>query len=399
MRTNYGESVRFAWWALKMDRVRAFLTMLGVIIGSAAVVLVVTIAMAGRSYILEQIEGIGSNVAYATLDRTGLTIPADELTPGDLDAIRLGIPQVKVAAGTYDIPVHFTLRGKLVHARLVGISEDFQQIRRLAITSGRYFDFDDFALRSKVCLVTDRIAERAFGNTPAIGSEIQLDQFRCTVIGTFREGVPTYGRSEIQNESILVPFPLIRSITADNFFQVIYAQARTSGEVPELTQQMTRVLRERHRPEARYRVEDLSAILQTAENISIAMTVVLLAVALVTLTAAGTGIMNIMLVSVSQRTREIGIRMAIGARAAEIRLQFLLEAVFISFSGALLGIILAVSLIGIVAEWIQSTVPLRISWAGVLTAFVLSAGVGVLFGYRPASAAAKLNPVEALRTE
>ncbi len=397
---HWEESVRFAVWALAVDKVKASLTMLGVVIGSAAIVLVVTIASTGKIYMISQIEGIGSNLAYASLDRAGsTTVPEDELTPGDLSAVRQTLPGVRAVAGTYDLPVDLQLRGKAFHPRLVGVTQDFESIRNLRIISGRYFDQDDFLSRFKVCLITDRMVEAAFGLDSAVGNTIQVGQFRCTIIGIFTEGVPTFGQSEIQDETLLIPFPLVKDITGDNFFQVLYAQAVSPDEVAAMTGQMEQLLTSRHRKGAHYLVENLSSLLQTAGKIAFAMSVVLLAIAALTLITAGTGIMNIMLVNVSERTHEIGLRKALGARTSEIRQQFLLEAFFISLTGALAGVAIAVVLVWSVTVATRNVLPLDISWVAVVVALVVSSGVGVVFGYRPASEAANLNPIEALRTE
>jgi len=396
---NWGESIRLAVDALGVDKVKAFLTMLGVMIGSASIVLVVTIASTGKAYVVGQIEGIGANLAYAQIDRNDLPVVLDdELSPGDLTALRKSMPTVHAAAGTYDIPFDFRLRNKVVRARLVGVTEEFQKIRNLSMTSGRYFDTEDFVSRAKVCLVTERMAA-VFGHERALGHAMQLEHLRCTVIGVFKEGVPTFGQSEIQDETVLVPFPLIKTITGEDFFQVVYVQAASSDEVPAVTAEMARVLHSRHRKGARYHVQNLSSVLSTVHSVSLGMSLVLMAVAVLALITAGAGIMNIMFVNVAQRTHEIGIRKALGARTAEIRLQFVLEAVFISFGGAIIGVALALALIWFATGLVEGGVPLSVSWIAVLLALLLSTGVGVLFGYRPANAAAQLNPVEALRVE
>ena len=397
---HWAESIRFAVWALAGDKVKASLTMLGVVIGSAAIVLVVTIASTGKVYMISQIEGIGANLAYATLDRNGTSSALDdELTPGDLAAAQQALPGIKAVAGSYDLPVDLRLGGKTFHPRLVGVTQDFETIRNLRITSGRYFDGEDFFSRFKVCLITDRMSQDAFGLDSAVGDTIQVGQFRCTIIGTFKEGVPTFGQSEIQDETLLIPFPLVKDITGDRFFQVLYAQAESPGEVAAMTQQMDQLLISRHRKEARYLVENLSSLLQTANKISVAMSFVLIAIAALTLITAGTGIMNIMLVNVSQRTHEIGIRIVLGARPAEIRAQFLLEAFLISFTGGVVGVIMALGLVWSAARLIKQIVPIGISGTAVLVALLVSSGVGILFGYRPASEAASLNPIDALRME
>lgn len=392
------ESLRLAVTAIKADKLKAFLTTLSVLIGSASLVLVVTIAGTGKRYIVSRIEGIGANLAYATLNRNGNPISLqDELTLSDLDAIRNDVPMISAVAGTYDAPIDFQISGRPRHARLVGATPEFLKIRNLQITSGRYFDEIDFRSRSKVCLVTDPI--KAENPSLALGDSLRIDQFRCTVIGTFAEGVPTFGQSEIQAESVLVPFPVAKLVTGEAFLQVIYAQAESSGDVAHVTRDIRNLLQSRHRHEAKYDVDNLSSLLETAGYISLAMSVVLLAIGLVTLVVGGTGIMNIMLANIAERTREIGLRKALGARSSEIRLQFLLEAFFISSAGSIAGACCAVALVGSAAIFVQGFVHIDVSWISIAFALVVSTAIGLLFGYQPATRAARLNPVEALRAE
>jgi putative ABC transport system permease protein len=393
---QWEDSIRFAWWALSTEKVKAALTMLGVMIGSAAIVLVVTIAFVGKTYVLSLIEGIGTNLAYATLDRSGHTLPQDEMTIGDLQAIRTELPYVTAAAGVLDRPAYVYVSERSMRVSLVGVTEDFQKIRRLRILQGRYFDTTDFSARDHVCLISKPMNDDVFSGQ-ALGQTVKVQEFTCTIIGVFEEGVPTFGRAEIQEDTVIIPYELMRNLVGENFVEVIYAQASTTNEVGILTSDINRVLHSRHRPEARYTVENLVGLLRTADKVSRSMTLTLLGLAALTLTVAGSGIMNIMLVNVAERTREIGVRMAIGARPAEIRRQFLLEAIFISLGGALVGVIGAAAAIW--AASIASNVEgIRVSWIGVLCALFVATSVGVIFGYRPASEAAKLNPVEALRT-
>lgn len=392
------ECLRLAIAALKAEKLKAFLTTLSVLIGSASLVLVVTIAGSGKKYIVSRIEGIGANLAYASLNRNGSPVALqDEITFGDLEAIRTTLPMVRAAAGTYDAPVDFQVSGRPRHARLVGATTDFLKIRNLQITSGRYFDEIDVRSQAKVCLLTDALVTR--NPTLELGDSLRIDQFRCTIIGTFTEGVPTFGQSEIQSETILVPFPVAKLITGEAFLQVIYAQAESSSRVSVLTHEIQHLLQSRHRPEARYDVGNLSSLLQTAGDVSLAMTLVLLAIGLVTLIVGGAGIMNIMLANLAERKREIGLRKALGARSVEIRLQFLLEAVFISSAGSIAGAIFAVALVASAALFVEDFANLDISWLSVGFALVVSTTIGLLFGYQPASRAASLNPVEALRAE
>jgi len=392
------ECLRLAIAALKADKLKAFLTTLSVIIVCASLVLVLTVAGTGKKYIVSRIEGIGANLAYATLNRNASPVELqDELTLADLEAIRTTLPMVRAAAGTYDAPVDFQISGRPRHARLVGTTADFLKIRNLQITSGRYFDNEDFQSRSRVCLVTDAIAKR--NPNLVLGDSLRIDQFHCTVIGTFTEGIPTFGQSEIQAETVLVPYKTARLVTGEAFLQVIYAQAESSSQVPAVTREIKRLLQSRHRREARYDVENLSALLATAGDISLAMTGVLLAVGLVTLTIGGTGIMNIMLANIAERKQEIGLRKALGASSSEIRLQFLLEAVFISSAGSIAGVFFALALVASATIFVKDFVNLNISWASVIFALFVSSAVGIVFGYQPASRAANLHPVEALRAE
>src|SRR5947209_7658233 len=191
------ECFRLAVAALKADKVKACLTTLSVLIGSASLVLVMTIAGTGKQYIVSRIEGIGANLAYATLNRNGSPATLqDELTLADLEAIRSTLPSVAAAAGTYDAPVDFQVSGRPRHARLVGATRDFLKIRNLQITSGRYFDDQDYVSRAKVCLVTDPVMWR--NPTLQLGEVLGIDQFRCTVIGTFTEGVPAFCHAALQ---------------------------------------------------------------------------------------------------------------------------------------------------------------------------------------------------------
>jgi putative ABC transport system permease protein len=393
---EWKENIRFALWALSTEKVKAALTMLGVMIGSAAIVLVVTIAFVGKTYVLKLIEGIGTNLVYATLDRSGHTLPQDEMTIGDLQAVKTELPYVSAAAGVLDRPVYVYVSGRSMRVSLVGVTEDFQTIRKLRILQGRYFDATDFSSRDHVCLVSKPMNDDVF-DARALGQTVKVQELTCSILGVFEEGVPTFGRAEIQENTVIIPYALMRDLVGENFIEVIYAQASATSEVGVLTSDVQRILGARHRPEARYTVENLVGLLKTADKVSRSMTWTLLGLAALTLTVAGSGIMNIMLVNVGERTREIGVRMAIGARPAEIRMQFLLEAVFISLGGALVGVIGATAAIWAAA--IATNVEgIRVSWLGVFCALLVATGIGVLFGYRPASEAAKLNPVEALHS-
>ncbi|HLJ40543.1 MAG TPA: ABC transporter permease [Candidatus Acidoferrales bacterium] len=393
--------------SLRANRLRAMLTMLGVVIGSACIVLVVTVALAGKRFIIGQIEAVGSNIVYASLVESGIgqtTTLGDQISMADLEAIRQGIPQVTHAAGSHDIAMTVVAGSVARPVSLVGVTPEFQQIRNFLIVSGRYFDDGDFTSNSKVCLLTEHMAKVAFPYDDPLGRNIRVGELSFTVIGLFRERVQTFGQTEIATDSVLVPFSLIRYYTGESSIRTLYAQADNPQDVELVTQEVAEVLKARHRPAAEYSVLNLSSILETAKHISLALTIVLLLIAMIALVISGIGIMNIMLVSVTQRTREIGIRKAIGARRQEILYQFLAEATIISGAGALVGIGVAVIIPFFISATLQllpvpANIAIPISWPSVVLAFVVSCATGVIFGYLPASKAAKLQPVESLHYE
>jgi putative ABC transport system permease protein len=387
--------------ALRANKVKAFLTMLGVVIGSACIVLVVTISLIGRNYIIAQIEGVGSNIVYGELVRTGTqsTALSDEITLSDLEAVRDTVPGVIRVAGTHDVQMSVVAGGAERPVTLVAVTPDFQAIRNLLVTQGRYFDEDDMRSRSKVCLLTEELARVVFPGVNPVGMEMRVGELRFTIIGVFKERVATFGQSEIARESVIVPFGLLKSYAGTDSVKVIYAQAATAEMVPAVTRDVEQVLRSRHRVGALYNIQNLAGILEVARNISLAVSIVLLAVGSVTLIISGVGIMNIMLVTVTERTREIGVRKAIGAPSREILYQFLIEALIISGAGATLGIAIALAIPVFVQPFLPEGVSIPISGLSIVVAFLVSALTGMIFGYLPASRAAKLQPTEALRYE
>lgn len=387
--------------ALRANKVKAALTMLGVVIGSACIVLVVTIALIGKNYVLAQIEGVGSNLVYAYYMTGNLAArnQSDEITLGDLEAIK-ALPKVVEVAGTHDVPMSTVVNGQERPVSLIGVTQGFQTIRNLQILKGRFFDPVDMETASKACLITQELAKQ-YPTENMIGKQIRIGELNCTVIAVFRERVATFGQSEIASESVIIPFPLVKYYSGKDYIRTLYAQAANAEDVPEVTGQVQQVLASRHRPGASYMVQNLASILDAARRISMALTVVLLLVGSIALVISGVGIMNIMLVTVTERTREIGLRKAVGAKRNEILYQFLIEALVISGVGAVIGILIAVSVKFIAEPLIPAeyNVKIPISVASIAAAFVVSCAVGVLFGYLPANRASKLQPTESLRYE
>jgi len=275
----------------------------------------------------------------------------------------------------------------------------FQAIRHLVILRGRYFDADDMQSRNKVCLVTKELSDRVFGHENPIGETIRLGELTFTVIGVFRERVATFGLSEIQKESAIVPLTLMKYYTGEDVLRVIYAQAAKPEDVPIVERGLRQFIRSRHPAGPEYNVQTLTAILEAARLISLALSIVLVVIAFIALLISGVGIMNIMLVTVKERTREIGIRKAIGAARREIMYQFLIEAFLISGGGAILGILIGLAIPVAIQPLLPGNLRVPVSGLSVIVAFLVSCSTGLFFGYLPANQAAKLQPIESLRYE
>jgi putative ABC transport system permease protein len=387
--------------ALWANKVRAFLTTLGVVIGSACIVLVVTVALSGRRYVIAQIEAVGSNLVLASLesDPNRPVTLQDELTVDDMGAAKASIPGVVAVAGTRGMQSSVMAGSVERNVNLVGVTEGFQQIRNLLILRGRFLDADDVTSRSRVCLITRQLANLMFPFTNPIGKSLRAGELDFTVIGVFRERVETFGLSEIQDYSVLVPFPLMKYYLGDGSLDMFYLQERTPEEVVPATKQLEALLHSRHPTRARYTVRNFAAILEAAQTIGLALAIVLVLIGFIALLVSGIGIMNIMLVTVRERTREIGIRKAIGARRSEILSQFLLEAFLISGFGSVLGILIAVAIPVMVQPLLPGNLRVPVPWQSVVLAFLVSCSVGVFFGYLPAERAAQLQPTESLRYE
>ena len=388
--------------AMVAHKTRTLLTSLSMVIGNAAVIVVVSVALTGRDFVVQQIEGVGSNLIYAYYEAGGNVseAEADYITLDDLEAVKLQLGDmaqgITGVMGTWD---RLFIDGRAQQIRVLGSSEEYRVVRNLEIPAGRFFDANDVAGRVKICLLTEPLARKLFGaSRQAIGGTIQVRGLKFTVVGVFREGVETLGQTEVAADSVLIPITVMKYFQPRERIDPLYVSVRSPREVEAATNLIQQTLVSRHRPGSLYKVENLSSILSAANEIALALTVVLIVVAGVTLTISGIFIMNIMLISVSERTKEIGIRLSVGATRRQIRAQFLAEAVCISTVGGLAGVLLGISIPLIARQFLpQLTIP--ISTISVVAAVVVSVAVGAVFGVLPAARAAKLDPVETLRYE
>ncbi len=395
------EAVKFSAQALRSNPVRTLLTGLGMVIGTASVILVVTISLTSRDYILEQVQGIGSNIIFAYYVAAGgsATADADYIKMSDVEALRRQLGgDIVAATGVMSNFDHIVIGGRLQDVKVIGTDDAYQAVRNIVISSGRFLDASDITLRTKAALLTDKLAQRMYGSpNAALNQVIRIFGLQFTVVGTFHEKVETFGQSEVERDTILVPITVLRYFTPVERIDPLYVQVRSPDQVERVAVRVQDIIGARHRPGATYRVDTLTAILNAAKQISLILSFVLILVSAITLVISGIGIMNIMLVTVTERTREIGVRLAVGASAREILLQFLTEAMMVSLTGGLLGILVGVAIPLSVTLFAGVRIP--ISPVAIAVAFGVSCMVGLIFGILPANRAAHLNPTEALRYE
>jgi putative ABC transport system permease protein len=396
------EILSFAFETFCSNKVRFALTALGMVIGTASLILVTTISLTGKQYLLNQIQAIGSNWIYAEYRSASQRIDntaADPLTMDDLTAVRAEVTGIAAASPVIDLSDRIPVGGgKERDIHIVGVSQEYSTVRNLVIVSGRFFDIQDLQAHNKVAVLVDKLAHDLYGSPgEAVGKVLKVSGLPFTVIGTFRERVDTFGQSEVTDNTIAMPYTVARYFSDTPTVKQLYFSMADSSMVVPATEQIQHVLQSRHRSESVYSVDNLTQLVSLAEKVANMLTLMLLLISLVVLLVSGIGIMNIMLATVSARIREIGIRKALGATNREIRFQFLSEAVVISVGGGLLGVI-----IGLAIPWsvrFLTAYRLPVSGLSAIVAIVVSSLVGILFGTVPATRAARMDPVESLRHE
>jgi len=395
------EFVGVALDTFRLNKIRFALTALGMVIGTASLILVVTVGLTGKQYVLNQIQGIGANMIYAFHEGQGAVNPTaqDSLTVADMHAVEQQVAGVIAVSPMVQLHARIPAgNGREQDVLILGVGPQYENIRNLDVLAGRFFDEVDSQSHSKVATLTQHLARHMFGSQDAaIGQTIKIMGLPVTVIGTFKERVETFGQSELAGDTVAIPYTVSRYFLPNDALDQIFFSMADLNEVPAATQRIKAVLQSRHRPESVYRVENLAQLITVAGKTANALTVVLLLISTVTLLVGGVGIMNIMLATVTSRTHEIGIRKAVGATAADIRLQFLSEAVLISIAGGVIGSLLGLALPFSLRFLTDYRIP--ISGLSAVIGIFVSSLVGIIFGTVPATRAAQLDPIESLRHE
>lgn len=400
----FSEIVQLAVDSFKASKARFLLTMLGMIIGSASIVLVVTIGLTGKQYAIDQLSSIGPNkieMQYQGGDIAGpnSTSTPDYLTRDDLSAVLAEVPGIIASSPMLQNDTTVSMGNGVVKSTMIlGVSPQYKQVRNLTLLAGRFFDDQDATTHAKVAVMVEPFARALYGSADAaIDKSITIHGIPFVIIGVFKESFNTFGQSEISNQTMLIPYPVARYFTGTDTLKEIFFTMNDSAALAPASKQIHDIIQSRHRPNSVYVAFIMTDIIALMAKIADMLTIVLLLAATITLVVAGVGIMNSMLANVQARLREIGIRKALGATRKEIRLQFLIEAVFISLSGGIVGILLGLAVP--VSVNVLAGIAIPISWISVIVALATSVLVGVGFGTLPANRAAQLDPVETLKYE
>jgi putative ABC transport system permease protein len=394
MKIPIREILRNSAQALRRNWGRAVLTSLSMVVGTASLVLVVVVGISGRAYTLEQIRGVGVNLV--SISNEGAP-PADRINFTDLDSIRREIPNIQSSAAVVETNPALTMNGITHRVALIGTSPEYQTVRNIQVLKGRFLDENDLNFRNKVCLVTEYFNEK-LQRDPFYDGYVTLYGIRFKVIGVFRERVNTFGQTEVVDFSAIAPISVVRFFKSNDTIDFIYVSAVSMEFVPEVSAAVKSLLISRHRNQSFYRVDNLAAILDAADKISMGLTLVLFVIAAISLVSSGISIMNVMLITVTERTREIGIKKALGAMRRVLLTEFLVEALILSCGGGLVGIFFGVAA-PFSVRFFTSEVQIEIPIAAVVLGFGVTLLVGLTFGMLPALRASRMNPVEALRYE
>src|SRR6266436_2989678 len=404
---NFRSLIREATAALRRNWIRSVLTILGISVGVGAFICVVAIGNAGSSGIEKQLQSLGDNFIWieaGSRARNGVRYGARgdrTLILADATAIAEQVPLIKSMSPNADGSLQVIYEGENWATRFRGVTPEFLQIRRWNMRLGAFFTQADVDASAPVCVLGQTVVDNLFGNEDPIGKTVRAKSMPCKVVGVLRaKGFSATGQD--QDDVVVMPFTTAQKrITGTFWLDDIFCSAISRDTMTEATNQITELLRERHHltsaEDDDFNVRRPEDLIQAQLATSRIMTILLASVASLSLLIGGIGIMNIMLVSVTQRTREIGVRLAVGATESDVQLQFLSEAIALSLLGGLLGLLAGLLSSALVENLFQ--MPTKLSPQIFAIGGIFSAGIGILFGFYPARKASQLDPIQGLRFE
>jgi putative ABC transport system permease protein len=401
--------IRVAFRALVRNKMRAALTMLGIIIGVSAVIAMVSIGQGASASVQAQIESIGTNLLFVSAGaqnvggvRSGTgDSGTNTLTVEDLEAIKREVPSISMVTPSVNARSQLVAGNMNWNTSLQGVSEQYPEMRKWTVATGAFFTDADVRTSARVIVIGQSIADNLFPGMDAVGQTVRVANLPFRVVGVMAaKGQDPQGRD--QDDTAFAPYTTVqKKVLGNTTVRIAYVSAVSQDATYTAQSQIGELLRQRHKLTANepddFTVRNMTDVAEAANETSKTMTILLACIAGVSLLVGGIGIMNIMLVSVTERTREIGIRMAIGARSSAVRSQFLIESIVLSLTGGTVGILLGVGLslaIPAMLGW-----PTLVSMMAIVGSVIFSVAVGVFFGYYPARKAAALDPIEALRYE
>ncbi|MDE5804837.1 MAG: ABC transporter permease [Paramuribaculum sp.] len=399
--------LKIALKALNNNKLRCFLTMLGIIIGVASVITMLAIGQGSKNSIREQISEMGSNMIMihpGNMQRGGVRQSADDmqtLEVGDFEAISQ-LPGVAAASPSVNTGGQLVNGNNNYPSQIYGVTPEYLDIRKFNVKDGSMFSDHDIATAAKVCILGKTVVDNLFpGGEDPVGRVIRFGKIPMTVIGVL-ESKGTNSMGQDQDDVVIAPYTTVmKRILAIDYIQGIFASATDEDQTEATIDSITELLRQRHKirdgADDDFSIRSQQELSEMMNSTSDMMTILLACIAGISLLVGGIGIMNIMYVSVTERTREIGLRMSIGARSIDILSQFLIEAVIISVSGGIIGIVL-----GVIASWLVNIIalwPIYIQPYSVALSFAVCTITGVFFGWYPARKASNLDPIEAIRYE
>jgi putative ABC transport system permease protein len=406
---NYTNLTKIAFNAIRRNKMRAFLTMLGIIIGVASVITMLAIGQGSKKSIQDQVSSMGTNmltVMPGLQQRGGVQMgnsSSQSLTLADIDVIKKSCPSINLVSPEVRSSGQVIAGNSNSLTTIYGVSDDYLKIKKISVKDGRMFTEKEIKSSAKVCLLGKTVIKNLFGSDTynPIGQTIRFKSIPIKVIGVLSEkGQNTFGQD--QDDVIISPYTTVQKrILAITHIQTIYTSAISEEKSTLAADELATALRTSHKlkdgDDDDFTVRSQAELVKTFSSISNVLTILLGAIAGISLLVGGIGIMNIMYVSVTERIREIGLRMAIGGRGFDILMQFLMEAVLLSVIGGILGILLGIGaskLVAIITSW-----PVEVMPSSIILSFLVCTIIGVFFGWYPARKAANLDPIEALRYE